>query len=242
MSWTSYGATDVGLHRDHNEDAFLADNERGWFAVADGVGGTPGGGIASKLAIIEFKSRLEELAKSGSIPDDQTAPVIIRGMNNAIVDFGLTHRATPNLSTTFTALVVRNEDQGYLMHAGDSRLYGYHEEIGLTPLTEEHTLATERRQQGQEFVSPEDENVLVNCLGNLNMSWSEYRTIDLENYHAFLLCTDGLNKMVPHDRLEQIMRGNWRDPKTCVGRLIDMAINMGGRDNITALVLKRQSE
>lgn len=240
MSWTGYGASDIGLRRDQNEDAFLVENERGWFAVADGLGGSAGGGIASKLAIIEFKSRLEELAKAGSKPDDQAGAAIIRGINNAIVDFGLTHKSTPNLATTFTALVILNPNKGYLLHAGDSRLYGFHDELGLTALTEEHTLATERRKQGQESINPEDGNVLVNCLGNLNTSWSEYRSIDLANYHAFLLCSDGLNKMVPHERLEQIMRGNWRDPKSCVGRLVDMALNVGGFDNITAVVINRQ--
>lgn len=238
MSLMSYGATDVGLHRDHNEDAFLADS-RGWFVVADGVGGSAGGAIASKLAISEFKARLEELSKSGARPDDQTAPIIIRGINNAIVDYGLTHRSTPNLATTLTALVILDSNQGYLLHAGDSRLYGFHDVHGLTPLTEEHTLATEKRRQGQEVINVEAENTLVNCMGNLNMSWSEYRSIDLDNYHAFLLCSDGLNKMVSHDRLEQIMRGNWRDPKSCVGRLIEMALNLGGYDNVTAIVVKR---
>ncbi|MCF7797700.1 MAG: protein phosphatase 2C domain-containing protein [Lentisphaeria bacterium] len=242
MFWTGYGATDVGLRRDQNEDAFLVDNERGWFAVADGVGGTPGGGIASKLAIIEFKSRLSELAKSASLVSDDTAPAVIRGINNAIVDFGLTHQSTPNLATTFTALVILTTNQGYLLHAGDSRLYGFHDELGLTALTAEHTLATERRNQGLESGRPEDENVLVNCMGNLNMNWTEYRSIDLANYDAFLLCSDGLNKMVPHDRLEQIMRGNWRDPQTCVGRMIDSALNVGGYDNTTAIMIKRQNE
>lgn len=237
MSFFGFGATDIGNQRERNEDAFLVDNENAWFAVADGVGGSAGGQIASKLAINEFKLRMDE---AGNGLDDESGQRVLRGINNAIVDYGLTHLATPNLATTFTGLVLQNDEQGYLLHAGDSRLYGFQEERDLMPLTQEHTLANERRKQGQDFVDVDSENVLVNCMGNLSMYWSEYRRIDLANYTAFLICTDGLNKMVPQPRLEQIMRGNWRDPKICVTRLIDMALQLGGFDNVTAIVIKRQ--
>jgi len=239
MSFIGFGATDLGNQRERNEDAFLVDNDQGWFAVADGVGGSAGGDIASKLAISEFQQRMEELDGGTTGLNEATAQRVLRGVNNAIVDYGLTHLSTPNLATTFTAFIVRNDTSGYLIHAGDSRLYGYHDSMGLMALTEEHTLATELRRQGQEFIDPEDENVLVNCLGNLSISWSEYRAVDLENYDALLICSDGLNKMVPHQRMERIMRGNWHDPRTCVTRLIDMSLQLGGFDNVTAIVIKR---
>jgi len=237
MLFFGFGATDIGNQRERNEDAFLVENEAGWFAVADGVGGSAGGHIACKLAIEEFKQRMTD---EGNGLTDESGQRVLRGINNAIVDYGLTHLSTPNLATTFTAFVIQNDHQGYLLHAGDSRLYGFHEERGLMPLTQEHTLANEKRKQGQDFVDVESENVLVNCMGNFSMTWTEYRQIDLANYDAFLICTDGLNKMVPQPRLEQIMRGSWREPKACVTRLIDMALQLGGFDNVTAIVIKRQ--
>lgn len=237
MSFIGFGATDMGNQRERNEDAFLVENDRGWYAVADGVGGSAGGQIASKLAINEFKQRMDE---EGNGLNNESGQRVLRGINNAIVDYGLTHLSTPNLATTFTGFIIQNEAQGYLLHAGDSRLYGFHEERGLMPLTQEHTLANEKRKQGQDFVDIDSENVLVNCMGNLSMYWAEYRQIDLSNYNAFLLCSDGLNKMVPHTRLEQIVQGNWREPKACVTRLIDMALQLGGFDNVTAIVVKRQ--
>ncbi|HVK03082.1 MAG TPA: Stp1/IreP family PP2C-type Ser/Thr phosphatase [Armatimonadaceae bacterium] len=243
IAWAA--RTDIGRHRENNEDKFdfflpddpmaLAMRGRLW-AVADGMGGHSAGQIASEAA-------LKALVRSYYAETTADAPEALRA---ALTDANaLIHQAskqfenTGGMGTTLVAAVVR-DDTVMVAHVGDSRAYLLREGERLRQITTDHSWVEEQVRRGalsreQAEASPY-RNYITRSVGVLDTVDPDVVTETLRPGDLLLMCSDGLTGYVDGDALEAILRRS-QNPSRLVLDLIDAANDAGGRDNITALVL-----
>ena len=263
MNYVAAGNTNVGQARDHNEDDLLVDPDHGVFVVADGMGGHDGGEIASALAIKAFKTTLAafddpeatapwnfDLNKSS---DENLINGCIQWANMEIHDASLAKliakygndvdltRMRNLMGTTVVALRVGGERVTY-GHVGDSRIYRL-TNGALVRVTKDHSAVQDLVDSG---VGTEDEvqrkmpgikNIITKACGLKLELDVPVATLVPEVGDVFLLCSDGLSNEVTDSDIA-IMLGMDRDPAEIVDLLIAKANIGGGKDNITAVVVK----
>ena len=223
---THAGLTDIGLRREVNQDAFLA-TDRLW-AVADGVGGGPGGEVAARIAI-------EALSRGASTADE-----LERRAQDAAADVHAVSRATPELygmATTLTAALLTPRGLA-VVHAGDSRLYRLRGGR-LEQLTEDHALVDHLVRAGiisaDRAASHPLRNMLTRALGRDPDVDYQRLLVEVEPGDLFLVCSDGLSKMVEDDEIAAIL-GAHPSLETASLELVRAANAAGGRDNVTVVL------
>ncbi|MGQ9512382.1 Stp1/IreP family PP2C-type Ser/Thr phosphatase [Thermodesulfitimonas sp.] len=233
MEWAA--VTDRGLHREKNEDAYLALPERGLFAVADGLGGHLAGEVASRVALESFAAAVGCWGES----DPATAlTCAAAAANEAVYRLAQTNLAYKEMGTTLTACIFK-ERELFWVHVGDSR--GYLVRKGeITQFTRDHSLFTEflregHRPVGEGWAYP-GRNVLTRAIGVEPTVAVDTGRLSLVADDAVLLCTDGLTLHLDEvDILRVISRG-------VVARqaeeLVQLALERGGRDNVTVILIK----
>jgi PPM family protein phosphatase len=223
-------ATDQGQLRDNNEDAFLVDDERALFAVADGMGGHRGGEVASHTAIESLRA---SIASGVSVHD------AIARANTAVIDRAEGDGELEGMGTTMTAVVPAGGHQLLIGHVGDSRAYLLHEGA-LRRVTEDHSLVEELVREGrltaEQAESHPQRAIITRALGIDADVQVDVYTIDVEPGDRLLVCSDGLNTMVRDRDVERIAR-NEPDPQHAAEALVAAANSAGGEDNITVVVV-----
>lgn len=243
----SAARTDVGMRRDHNEDAYIEADPL--FGVADGVGGGPAGEEASQLGLMTLRDAVADIAAAGSDDEaERRMALAIEACNRAVFAAQVEDPELTGMATTITAAVVLGDSPDgsasrlVFGHVGDSRAYRIGSG-GIKQLTDDHSVMGELVRSGQlsaadAAVHPQ-RNVITRALG-----------IDGEvNVDAFvatfapgewlLLCSDGLTGHVEDLELAGIVQAG-PSPQVATARLIDLANERGGSDNITVvLVLPR---
>lgn len=249
MKLRSAGITDHGRVRENNEDAFLADDAHGLFAVADGVGGLEAGEVASRI-MIEALAEIVSGAQAGStpprgMPSRQVQPDL-SSMRRAIalanqrIYSAAQEAAAPQMGTTVTAALFRDSRLS-LAHVGDSRAYRLRGQ-NLEQLTRDHTVVAEQVRAGkitpaQARLSPY-QNVITRAVGIAPEVEIDGVSFPVRPGDRFLLCTDGLTDMVPESVIAGIIRKS--GPEQAARELVREANSRGGKDNITALVIAAQ--
>jgi protein phosphatase len=221
-------ATDIGLVREGNEDAYLV--VAPLYAVADGMGGHRGGEVASSLALETVQHLFER--QEGTLADQ------VAEANRAVYDRSQSDRSVSGMGTTLTAAVI-DGDEVHVVHVGDSRAYLLHDGR-LTQLTEDHTLVHRMVVEGEitpaEAETHPHRSILTRALGVDERVQVDEGDVRVETGDRLLLCTDGLTGMVPEEEIQEIMLAAG-DPQEVVDRLVTVANRAGGIDNITAVVL-----
>jgi protein phosphatase len=241
---TMFGArTDLGRIRENNEDKFdfyqpedeeILASKGAFYAVADGMGGHSAGQIASELAL---KTAIKAYYSDGSLIVTESLRAAVQQANALIFD---TARAVPDragMGTTITAIVVRGEDV-YIAQVGDSRCYRVRDGK-ISQLTEDHSWVAEQVKRGamtesEAMMSP-FKNVITRSLGNAPNVDVDIYTEELQEGDEFLLCSDGLSNEINPDEMRDAMVKN--APSQAAFEMVDLALERGGRDNTTALVL-----
>ena len=219
--------TDVGRVRKGNEDSYMA--REPLFAVADGMGGHRGGGVASKLALDTLKK-----AARGTL----ALPEVVKEANQAVYRKASTDRALSGMGTTLTAVLAEGEHLK-LAHVGDSRAYLVREG-SLQRITKDHTLVERMVDEGR--ITPEDaeihpqRSILTRALGVDEDVQIDQATIEARPGDRVVLCSDGLTGMVGEDRIMEILSQH-DDPQTASEALVDAANEAGGVDNVTVVVI-----
>jgi serine/threonine protein phosphatase PrpC len=246
----SAGKTDTGKARKNNEDAYLADDGIGLYAVADGIGGHEGGEVASRTAI-EGLSRVvrERFARSdhntpahGIPAEGNTAGVTLSRAftlaNSLIRRTADENPALLRMGTTMTALLFR-ETIVHVAHVGDSRAYRLRAGV-LAQVTDDHTVIADQMRAG--LLTPEQarrnpyRHVITRALGIDPELEVDSREIEVRPDDAFLLCTDGLTEMVDDETIRRILEG--ASAQEASERLVREANDRGGVDNITVVVIQ----
>lgn len=239
MYFVADGCSDCGRVRVHNEDTFRIDSERGLFVVADGMGGHAGGEVASALAVETiFKSLLDCGSGKASSCNEETLQNAIELANHTIYQDAHIHPERNGMGTTLTCMCW-DRCRFYLGHVGDSRIYRLRGDE-LTQLTRDHTWVNMQVRAGvlsqQEAEHARMRHVLVKSLGNQPEIEPDIFPVDAEPDDRFLLCSDGLSDLVEHNDMHNILAAKGT-LAGIAGRLIEKANALGGRDNITAIVI-----
>ena len=231
------GDTDAGRKRTRNEDSFLLSVDHSLFAVADGMGGHRGGKEASSLAIETLQRAFDETAFDDEFQCDIALPRRGRELATALVkanDIVLrAAQAEPELTDMGTTLVAArfspNKQRVYIAHVGDSRCYRFRASK-LTQLTTDHTM----RHLGLQGPHANDLSRAVGIERNVQIDL----VIDVpQTEDIYLLCSDGLPKMVSDRQIELTLQAE-NDLEAAVYRLIELANDAGGRDNVTVVLVR----
>ncbi len=239
--------THTGRIRENNEDSFYIDEKNsGIFIVADGMGGHNAGEIASNMAIETIKKDIgdnwDELIALNDYDIHSTLRKAIEMANKKIYEQSLLHIELDGMGTTLTiALIINNKL--YLGHIGDSRAYLINKNE-IKQLTEDHTLVRELLKNGSitevEAKNHPKKNIITKALGTELNTEPDIFNIELNNEGILILCTDGLTNMMDSDEILESFIGNSELQKTC-DKLIDLANERGGYDNITVMAIRFRS-
>lgn len=245
--------SDVGRKRQINEDAYFRDDARGFYIVADGVGGHNKGEIASREAVEQLRSyvygaqrELDRLVERVTFGDSEAIWEIRRllesGVKNACyMVFGMAELdpEKKGMSTTLSALLIR-AGMAFAVHVGDSRVYRVRRDAVLQ-LTEDHTLINYKVKHGmmtkQEAEKAAGKNVITRAVGHKDYVQVDTADIDIAAGDRFLLCSDGLHGYFNSDKdvADLCSEG---DLEECAESAIALANQRGGKDNITAVVIE----
>jgi len=236
IRWTSAAGSHTGLVREINEDACLEQPERGVWAVADGMGGHALGEFASRLAM----HSLIDLPAAQSLEQriDHAQERLQSANQRLRAEAAL--RDVPIIGTTIVALLAAGRHCACLW-AGDSRIYLFRAGR-LQRLTRDHSqieAALSQRQPGSDdtLIRP-PANLITRALGGEDTVEIDYTTVEVVDGDVFLLCSDGLSNEVSELAIEQaLLPGNCRQASQA---LIDLALQRGGHDNITAVVVRAE--
>lgn len=224
-------ATHVGKVREHNEDALLTLSDRGIWAVADGMGGHEAGEVASQIA-------LEVLEKKLSAGENLEQSIL--SAHRAILDAAEQGIGAKGMGCTIVALKMvglRYE----IAWVGDSRAYLWSHD-SLRQLSHDHSYVQQLMDNGlidqEEADQHPNKSVLTQALGYEDKPIKvDMVAGTLFRNEAILLCSDGICGEVTHDQLTAVIKGCEKDSQAAVQRLIKAALNAGGHDNATAIIV-----
>ena len=237
----AYGLTDTGFKRQNNEDTFAVDIQREYFLVADGMGGTAGGEIASAIF---SQSTTEVFLKPDQRSQQSTLDLVQEAFtlsNKRILAHVRQHPEHLGMGCT-AELVAFYEDGFVIGHMGDSRTYCYRNSQ-LRQLTKDHSFVQEQIDQG--WLTPEEarthpqRNVIVRAVGveeRLALDLVRGRRVPND---ILLLCSDGLSDMLDDGQIQAILATGTSLPQK-TERLIAAANQAGGKDNITAVLIETE--
>ncbi len=241
----SFGRTDRGLVREVNEDeVFRSDSPIGClpnlYIVADGMGGHNAGDVASR----NCTRYLVEYIENADIDTDieQLFNDAIGYANRKLYDEGREDERLSGMGTTVVVATVFGESL-YTANVGDSRLYAVGEE--LNQVTVDHSVVEELYRAGHisevERHHHPDKNMITRAIGVEDPVMVDFFTIPAKEHTYFMLCTDGLTKMVSDIEIKGWFNKS-RNVEAIVTGLTDTAIGHGGKDNITVIVVDLESE
>ena len=231
--------SDIGLKRKNNEDvAYLATSQYGTILlVADGMGGSRKGEIASKLVADNFSIAFNKLRKNlNAARAKKLAFDCLKRANKSIYTKALSDDFYEGMGTTCVCSMITS-DGTYIVSLGDSRLYSYKSEYGLVHQTTDQTYVELLFETGKinrdEMKNHPQKNYLINAVGiNPYLTHVQESLIPNDSYKYLLLCSDGLYNMVSDDKITEILELEGMDCQSKAQRLLDEAIKNGGLDNI----------
>ena len=242
--------TDVGMKREHNEDSFLVNEDLGLYVVCDGMGGHAGGETASRLAVqtIErelLSARLREdnpFASEAQLEETPLAGALREAIEGACAAVFRTSRANPELAgmgTTCISLLVKS-DRALVGHVGDSRAYLVRDG-DVHQLSEDHSLVNEQVRAGllteEEARHSRLKNIITRSVGFEEDVLVDVMGLETRAGDKFLLCSDGLSNLMLNEEIRDALVGN--DLDLVPEKLIQLANERGGDDNITVVVVQR---
>ena len=232
-------STDVGLRRDENQDAFgvLTHHGSAIYIVADGMGGTKGGAIASSLAVDVV---LSEISKDEFVDRDLIVSSI-KTANTKVFEKSAEEPELRGMGTTVVGLIFK-EDKLYIANVGDSRAYRIRDKQAKC-ITKDHTLVTELIRTGAITEDQADNHpvshMLTRSLGpgpDLDVDCWEYEYGPASNDY-YLICSDGLYNQVTEEEIASIVSSS-SSLNDAVEELVKKANSKGGPDNITAILVE----
>jgi protein phosphatase len=235
----SGGVTDKGRVRGHNEDSFLDAPQSSLWVVADGMGGHTAGDVASKMIV-------ERLGKLQPKPDPAAFLDLVEDELYTVNEDLRKHAKERNVQLIGATVVALLGAKEYFMcgWAGDSRAYRY-QGGELTQISRDHSTAQEMMDTGQftadqlKQTKPQG-NTITRAVGGEAKLYLDWVLSGYEPGTQFLLCSDGLTKEISDRRIAEELAKNLPPPQAAAN-LVKLALEAGGRDNVTALVVRAES-
>ena len=250
QSLQSASLTDPGRVRDHNEDCIESRPEIGLFVLADGMGGYNAGEVASGMATSLIADGVadawnpKEVVRLGREQAKARSEQLIRQQiaraNTAIFT---TSQNNPECAGMGTTLVMAHFFDNFLTvaHIGDSRLYRLRGE-DMVQVTRDHSLLQEQLDSG--LITPDEarlsqnKNLVTRALGIDPVVEPEVHVHEAQHDDIYLLCSDGLSDMIEDDEIRLTLITLKSNPSLTVQQLVQAANDNGGRDNISAMLIR----
>ena len=230
-----FGVTDTGKVRPNNEDALLVGEgeDETLFVVADGIGGFEAGEVASTIAVDVLKN----------LQPDESFKAAIAEANRRIVAAGRRDEKLSGMGTTVVAIRfggTQREPVAEVAHVGDSRAY-LMRGGGMKAITEDHSLVAELVRSGDltrdQAAEHPQKNLITRALGADEEVDVDTAILPIEAGDRILLCSDGLSDMVSEAEISELLADSPDDPERVARGLLSSALEAGGNDNITIVVV-----
>ncbi|HEX3077349.1 MAG TPA: Stp1/IreP family PP2C-type Ser/Thr phosphatase [Lachnospiraceae bacterium] len=237
----SFSITDVGMKRKMNQDfVFSEENTVGslpnLFIVADGMGGHKAGDFASRFSVekvVEFIKNCDSKTPIGILEN------AIRQTNELLIEEANANPDLEGMGTTFVVATII-EDIMYVANIGDSRLYVINDDI--KQITRDHSLVEEMVINGEieksEARFHPNKNIITRALGANRIVTADFFEVAVSEGDYILLCSDGLSNMIEDYEIKQIVSSNQDHVENAVRQLVEKANEYGGKDNISAIIVK----
>ncbi|MBD1833640.1 Stp1/IreP family PP2C-type Ser/Thr phosphatase [Cyanobacteria bacterium FACHB-472] len=232
--------SDPGLVRSVNQDDYHIDPDGKFFIVADGMGGHAGGQEASQIATHTIHTYLNEHWHSSESSQALLEKAFFEA-NQAIIQDQDDHPERSDMGTTGVVVVFR-ENQSWVAHIGDSRLYRLRSSK-LEQITEDHTWVARAMKAGE--LTPEQakmhpwRHVLSQCLGRKDLRQIDIQPMDVQADDKLLLCSDGLTEELSDNLIGTYLK--LPSLEKAAENLVQAAKDKGGRDNITVVIVALDS-
>lgn len=244
-TWIGIGRSETGLVRTANQDAFAVMDATGMWAVADGMGGHVGGAVAAQTAISSVQAHAapsQDQLRSGSASPIDVLTALISRAHDAILAQARFQPKLKGMGTTLVLLTIIPDQtsMAYVAHIGDSRAYRFRAGA-LTPLTRDHSLIEKYLERG--ILTPEtakthpERHVLTRALGVSSTATPTITGCAMQEDDLVILCSDGLTKMLEDQDIHQVLCAGDLNPASACDRLITAALDRGGEDNVTVVVV-----
>ena len=238
-----YGKSDVGLCRKRNEDSMLVCNENigklpNIYVIADGMGGHKAGDVASSTAVNALKEYIEAQVES----EEGMLDILIGAINHAntvVYNMTKSDEQYSNMGTTITACTICGKN-AYIAHVGDSRLYKISKDK-ITQITNDHSYVAELLRMGRitkkEAENHPDRHSITRAVGAEPTVIADGIICSILKGDIIVMCSDGLSNMVDNKGILEIANNDYMSIEGKVDRLIKLANDNGGQDNITLIVV-----
>ena len=239
FQFSTSGLSHVGLVRSRNEDRWADLSTWGFWVVADGMGGHKGGDVAAEVTVETLCKHIQKnfprMDGEESVTAAWAAEHLMKALesaNDAVLMRGRGDASLRGMGSTVVALYACGEEM-ILAHVGDSRIYLLRDER-LEQLTQDHSLRTQLVNTGQ--ISEEEadafiyKHVITRAVGTRREVRPTIGRIHMEKGDRFLLCSDGLSDQLSADRIRELLSEGTK-------ALVDGALEAGGEDNITVVVV-----
>jgi len=250
QSLQSASLTDPGRVRDHNEDCIESRPEIGLYVLADGMGGYNAGEVASGMATSLIADGLQEtwlpgdLARMGRDEAKAASERMLRDQigraNSAIFTTSQNNPECAGMGTTLVVCLFHDNFMS-VAHIGDSRLYRLRGDT-MEQVTRDHSLLQEQLDSG--LITPEEaklsqnKNLVTRALGIDPTVEPEIHVYETQKDDVYLLCSDGLSDMVEDEEIRLTLITLRTNPSLTVQQLVQAANDNGGRDNISAMLIR----
>ena len=225
--------TDIGRVRKTNQDAYYISPDFRYCIVADGMGGTSGGGIASQTAI---DSAVEHINKAK--PKGAKIPQVIKdalcAANERVYQLSLASKKFKGMGTT-AIIAYFDKGRAYFSHVGDSRVYLIRDDI--TQLSKDHSVVAQLLREDtitkEEAERHPQRSVITRAVGtDIEVEVDIFET-KCKHGDTILICSDGLTNMIDDDRIRVLVTSG-----ATAEELINEANDAGGKDNVTAILVR----
>lgn len=234
--------SDIGFDRRINEDAYYISEAHGFFIIADGVGGSNAGEIASNKAVETAALFIEHQSFDAVDSEDKVSEYLqlcVESVNRYIVSLAQNNEAYRGMGTTMIVSIIF-EGKAYLAHLGDSRGYLIRGDK-IVQITDDHTVPAELYREGKiscdEVKNHPHRHMITKAIGMLDEIKADIYKIELEEEDMIILCTDGLYGEVSQKELHKVFTNSPKMQDAC-DELVRLAISRKSKDNITVLALK----
>jgi len=244
----SYGMSNVGMKRSHNEDHYLMNDELQLYVVADGMGGHLGGEFASKMAVATVEEVIQRLTGPEAtvihgLNGDQATLAeklrfAIQEAGRRIYEQSLYDETLKGMGTTTVASLVE-DGKAYVANVGDSRAY-FIRGGKIQQITEDHSLVNEQIRAG--ILSASDakghrlKNIITRSVGYQEDVDPDIKSQELKPGDKIVMCSDGLSNLVEDKEILTLVSDS--SLKEACQNLISLANERGGDDNITVVILQ----
>jgi protein phosphatase len=251
----AYGISDTGVVRKGNEDGFICSDALGLYAVADGMGGHQAGEVASRVALQALEDFVRRTGNEGdcSWPFGFDAELSLQGnrlstamhlANREVFQVSETRDEYTGMGTTMTAVLASPAGLSFA-HVGDSRLYLLAGD-DFRQLTRDDSwvatvLGNDPALNAAELARHPMRHVLTNVIGARETVEVQAAEVPLRGEQLFLICSDGLHGLVDDGAMRRILAAGG-PLEELGGRLLQAALDRGGYDNVTAVLLRHTSQ